>query len=459
MKKQIAAIIAACALALAPITAANAFETTVNSHLWDISDSAFGVNELDNDDVFDESSLALSIDGGSAYTTYDCRDDSVMSETVIGSAKAVTCDELVTVVEGLNVRGYAYVYPDGLLTAVTYAITNTTGSAINFKWKQYHNYGNGLISDSDYADIYSINDGTVNPSAPASIAWGPTTQACSAASGADNGDDQMEVESESCTVAAGATTAITIFHMSDTAANFSTLQSNSLAFFSTRSYDSTLVQGIPSGLVAANWGLTGTMTTTNIPEASDPWDPTETMTLTGDAVLGSPMTVAFKNGADPVGTYYDVWMCPNQDVKPVDQQEVGDCIAVTFWNRGTVANYNQSTTALTMTWTLANEPVAGLQSVGGNPYLDADGNSIPMDEPEADGGWCAYEGWYIIVNDYDGGAHSNWSPALGAAGCSEAATLADTGVDAQPTGLVGLFALIGGLAVTVAMRRRAARSL
>ena len=459
MKKQIAAIIAALGLALAPMTAASAFDTTVNGHLWDISESAFGINELDNDDVFDESSLALSIDAGSNYTTYDCRDAAVMSETVIGSAKAVTCDELVTVVEGLNVRGYAYVYPDGLLTAVTYAITNTTGSAINFQWKQYHNYGNGVISDSDYADIYSINDGTVNPSAPASIAWGPTTQACSAASGVDNGDDQMEVESESCTVAAGATTAITIYHMSDSIGALANLTTNSNSFFVTRSADATLVQGIPSGLVAANWGLTGTMTTTNIPEASDPWDATETMTLTGDAVLGSPMTIAFKNGADPVGTYYDVWMCPNQDVKPVDEVNEGDCFAVTFWNRADVASYNQNTTALTMTWTLANEQVPGLQSVGGNPYLDSNGDPVLMDPPTEEGGWCAYEGWYIIVNDYDGGAHSNWSPALGAAGCSEAAALADTGVDAQSIGLVGVFALMGGLGVAVAMRRRSARSL
>ena len=187
------------------------------------------------------------------------------------------------------------------------------------------------------------------------------------------------------------------------------------------------------------------------------------MTLTGDATLGHYMTVSFKNGADPVGDYYDVWMCPNKDVKPVDGAEFGDCVAVTFWNRASVANYDQSATALTMTWQLANEPVPGKISEGGANYLDSNGDPIMMDEPQDDGGWCAFEGWYIIVNDYDGGAHSNWSPALAAAGCSDqggsGGSLASTGVDAQPAGLLGLFALIGGLAVTVIARRRNARSL
>ena len=463
MKKMIVAAMAALGLVVAPVAAANAYEVTVNGHLWDITNSYFGVNELDDDDVFDYSYLSLSIDGGSNFEEYVCRTEDVMSDTTVASGKVISCDELVTTVQGLNVRGFAYVYPDGLLTAVTYKITNTTGASMPFKWYHEHNYGNPQINDPAFDDVYSIGDGSSNPSAPAAIAWGPDTQACSAASGSVVGGDGMEVTSESCTLAAGASTAITIYHMADDTENLADLQDNATAFFSTRSYDSTLAAGIPAGLVASNWGITGTLDISGVPTASAPWDETETMTLTGDATLGNYMTVAFKNGADPVGDYYDVWMCPNQDVKPIDGVIEGDCVAVTFWNRAEVANYDQSATALTMTWQLANEPVPGKISEGGANYLDSNGDPIMMDEPQDDGGWCAYEGWYIIVNDYQGGAHSNWSPALAAAGCSDQGgsdgSLAATGVDAQPAGLLGLFALIGGLAVTVIARRRNARAL
>jgi hypothetical protein len=176
------------------------------------------------------------------------------------------------------------------------------------------------------------------------------------------------------------------------------------------------------------------------------------------------MTVAFKNGEDPVGDYYDVWMCPNKDVKPIDEVNEGDCIAVTFWNRGVVANYDQATSAKTMTWLLSNDSEPGLIAQGGASYLDSSGDPINMDPPTDDDGWCAYEGWYMIVQDFieadvpQTGGHSNWSPALGAAGCSEpAAGLAITGADVQQTGLIGLFALLAGLGVVVA-RRRAVRS-
>jgi LPXTG-motif cell wall-anchored protein len=460
MKKIIVAATAAFALALAPLSAALAFDTTVGGHTWTIDESYFGVEELDGDDVFDSSYLKLSTDGGATSTPYECRDESLMSETVTGTGKVVTCNELVTVVNGLNVRGYAYVYPDGLLATTTYTITNTTGSAITFNWFQEHDYGNGEIGNPVVGDIYSVGDGSNNPDRPAAIAWGPTTQACSADGLSNDGYDEVSVISESCTLAAGATTAVAFYHMVGSIGSLGTLQSNANSFFNSRSYDSTLVQGIPAGVVAANWGLTGAMVTTNVPAAADPFDATETMTLTGDAVLGNNMTIAFKNvaGNDPVGDYYDVWMCPNKDVKPVDLGVTGDCVPVTFWNRAVVANYSQNTTALTMTWKLANEPVPGLIAAGGASYLDGSGEPITMDPPTEDGGWCAYEGWFMIVNDYDGGAHSNWSPAIGAAGCSEpAAGLANTGVDTQQTGLIGLFALLAGLGVVVA-RRRAVRS-
>lgn len=456
MKKTLVASAAALALALTPMSAMATTDVTFGGFTWEIEWDYFGINDVESD-AYDDSSLALSIDDGVNWTSYSCRDESLMGVTELASGDMVTCDELVTVVEGLNVRGYAFVADDGLSTTVTYEITNSTASSISFKWRNDHNYGEGFINDVAYDDVFSYGDGTNSPSTPAVVAWGPTTQACSAAAGEDDGYDDMEVTSETCSLAAGATTAITIFHRIDDAADGTQLLTDSTDLFVNRTSDTSLRAAIPLGLTASNWGLAGTLDITGVPEAADPFDPTETMTLSGDAEIGGFMTVAFKNGVDPVGDYYDVWMCPNQDVKPIDGAETGECVAVTFWNRATVANYDQATTALTMTWELANEPVPGLVAEGGASYLDSNGDPILMDEPTEDGGWCAYEGWYIIVNDYDGGAHSNFSDPLSSAGCSEAA-LAETGVDAQSTGLVGLAALMGGIAVTVAVRRRVTRA-
>lgn len=476
-KKLIVAAIAASALALAPLTSASAFDVTVGSTLWDITDSYFGVNDAGaavdngNHDAFDGSYLALSIDDGATFNEYECRDEALMSSTTIGSGKVVTCDELVTVQTGLNVRGFAYIYPDGLNAATTYKITNTTSASIPFKWFHNHNYGNGVVSNSTFSSVFSTGSGTVNPSEAAAVAWGPTTQACSAASGADDGDDNMAVTSESCTLAAGASMGITLFQKLGTVGGVVALDAAAAALYVSRNADATLAAGMPSGLTNGNWGITGTLNVSTVPAAADPFDPTETMTLTGDAVLGSYMTVAFKAGVDPVGDYYDVWMCPNKDVKPIDEVNEGDCIAVTFWNRGVVASYDQSTSAKTMTWLLSNESQPGLIAQGGANYLDGSGEPINMDPPSEDGGWCAYEGWYMIVQDYiDGdvaqtGAHSNWSPALGAAGCSEpaagGAALPDTGLNGQQTSLIaafGLFALLAGLGIAV-NRRRGADSL
>jgi LPXTG-motif cell wall-anchored protein len=462
MKKIIVAATAAFALALAPLTSATALDVTVSGTTWGLAYDYFGVGDV-KDDAYDGTEFGLSLDGGASFVNYGCRTEGLFTETVLTLGKIATCNELVTVQPGLNVRGYSFVYPDGLLAAVTYEIKTTTASSISFKWQSHHEYGEGFINDVSWDDIWSRSDGTDYETSPAAVAWGPTNQACSAAEGEDDGYDAMEVESESCSLAAGATTAITIFHLLDDNDSNSDLAGIATGFFTTRSFDSTLAAGIPSGLVASNWGLTGTLNVTTIPAAADPYDGTS-MTLTGDAVLGSDMTVAFKNGEDPVGDYYDVWMCPNKDVKPIDEVNEGDCIAVTFWNRGVVANYDQATSAKTMTWLLSNDSEPGLIAQGGASYLDSSGDPINMDPPTDDDGWCAYEGWYMIVQDYieadvpQTGGHSNWSPALGAAGCSEpAAGLANTGADVQQTGLIGLFALLAGLGVVVA-RRRAVRS-
>jgi hypothetical protein len=470
LNKLFIASAAAVMLALAPAVSSSAINLTVGSDTWDINEDYFGVNEFGSNDAYDASTLGLSIDGGDDFETYGCRTDDLVTETVIGSGKIATCNELVTLVAGLNVRGFAYVYPDGVNVAVTYKVTNTTGSAISFNWASYHDFGSGYRDAATFSSVYSKGDGSEYDSAPATVAWGPTNQDCSAASDENDGYDEMTVESESCSLAAGASIGITIFHMVDDNESNSDLTTAATGRFVTRNADTTLRAGIPSGLVSTNWGLTGTLDVSGVPAAADPYDGTS-MTLTGNAVLGNDMTVAFKTGVTPVGDYYDVWMCPNKDVMPIDEVTEGECVAVTFWNRAVVAGYNQATTAKTMTWELSNESAPGRISAGGANYLDGSGEPIYMDPPTEDGGWCVYEGWYMIVQDYIAdveqpqvGAHSNWSPAIGAAGCSEPAGsgngddegLATTGADGQQAGLIGVFgllALLAALGVRINLRR------
>ncbi len=195
------------------------------------------------------------------------------------------------------------------------------------------------------------------------------------------------------------------------------------------------------------------------------------MDLTGTPQLGQSMTVAFKAGQDPAGDYFDIWMCPNKDVLPVDQASFGDCVTPTFWNRGLVNGYpggNPQTTALSMKWLLADEDVPGLNPSNDQPYLDNSSQPIVVGAPSLDeGGWCAFEGWYLLINDFDssnmvGYGHSNWSEPFSAIGCSESPSdptaLPDTGASSTVgiiAGSFGLAAIAGGLLLVRARRLRA----
>jgi LPXTG-motif cell wall-anchored protein len=193
------------------------------------------------------------------------------------------------------------------------------------------------------------------------------------------------------------------------------------------------------------------------------------MDLTGTPELGQSMTVAFKTGQNPVGDYFDLWMCPNKNVLPVDGADTGDCVTPTFWYRGAVTGFpggDPQTVALSMKWLLANEDVPGLNPSNDQPYLDGSSQPILVGAPSLDeGGWCAFEGWYIIVNDFDaagstgGHGHSNWSEPFSSVGCSTSADkLPDTGAStatALVAGSLGLAAIAGGLLLVRARRLRA----
>jgi hypothetical protein len=143
------------------------------------------------------------------------------------------------------------------------------------------------------------------------------------------------------------------------------------------------------------------------------------MSLTGTAALGTDMTVSFLNAATVVGDYFEVFVCPNRLVRPYkfSEDSLAGCTLATFWSRNDVAGYSKQTSARTMTWKLSTVREYGLVATGGSQYLMGNNEPINIDPPQAVGGWCAYQGQYIIVHDSDigpgtGGLHSNWSPAI-----------------------------------------------
>lgn len=194
------------------------------------------------------------------------------------------------------------------------------------------------------------------------------------------------------------------------------------------------------------------------------------MRLTGTPQLGDYMTVAFESGQNPVGDTFAIFMCPDKNVLPVDSYlPQGNCVELTYWIRGDVAGFpggNPQTTALGMKWLLADEDVPGLNPSNDQPYASSDSRPLPVYPPV--GGWCAYEGWYLIVNDHDGffggtgpHGHSNWSEAFSGVGCSTNAgqnDLPDTGASSTAAivaGSVGLVAMTSGVLLVRARRLRA----
>jgi LPXTG-motif cell wall-anchored protein len=183
-------------------------------------------------------------------------------------------------------------------------------------------------------------------------------------------------------------------------------------------------------------------------------DPT-IMTMTAEdgdtARLGKHITVAFNDGYTVDGTHFDIWVCPDTTLRPVDGGDNnGECQALTFWARSEVTGYDQQTTARTMSWLLTTEDsVPGLQSPDGTPYLNGS-DPIMMSTP--DGGWCAYSGQYLITHDYDTaegthGGHSNFLQI--ASDCD--VVLPETGSSTMPYIATALALLLGG--AFVSMRR------
>jgi hypothetical protein len=182
------------------------------------------------------------------------------------------------------------------------------------------------------------------------------------------------------------------------------------------------------------------------------------------------MTITFNNDYTIVGSYFDIWMCQDQNVIPNDlHDENGTCLPLTFWDRASVAGYDQQTTARSMSWVLQDSASPALDPLNSNaPFIDGNGDVLPIDPPADDNGdpisWCNFAGWYFNVNDYAEGGNSNWSTAFSAEGCGdpapapvEEAALANTGVNPVAVGsisLIGLLAVVSGVGIVLYRRRK-----
>jgi len=156
--------------------------------------------------------------------------------------------------------------------------------------------------------------------------------------------------------------------------------------------------------------------------------PATTMTLSsssGTPSFGSEVTISFKQGETPVGNFFDIWVCGEDDYladnRPADPTPFNsdtvsrfDCEYLTFWDRAAVVGYaaDPSITALSMKWTIGPEDSPALDP-SSNPYIGTTISEGVTRQLPVQGIDCSgYQGLeaplYIIVNDWDGGGHSNW---------------------------------------------------
>lgn len=160
----------------------------------------------------------------------------------------------------------------------------------------------------------------------------------------------------------------------------------------------------------------------------------ESMTLTGSPTIGSTVTVESKVPGSLVGDDFDLWVCPDQTIRPDDnaaEGENGDC----------VGPFIQSRTGDSTTFLLGFDP-------------EREG-----DDPEF---WQAACDQYFVVHDYPNGGHSNW---IGPVDCSpasasddpeaESPSLAETGASDAAAGIgwIGAGILLMGISLVAAMRR------
>lgn len=154
------------------------------------------------------------------------------------------------------------------------------------------------------------------------------------------------------------------------------------------------------------------------------------MDMTGTPALGQDVTIAFKDGAVPVGTFFDIWICGEEaqiaDRRPddnLDDLQNASCTSLNFWLR---IDVNPAPTAITFLMTDANYDAEN-EGFGYVDVRDPDTGAVVQAADDEDGtgingaDYCARLGtlrdrndsviqppYYLITHDYPGGGHSNW---------------------------------------------------
>jgi hypothetical protein len=160
-------------------------------------------------------------------------------------------------------------------------------------------------------------------------------------------------------------------------------------------------------------------------DGSTPPGTTKVMTLSNEEggtalALGDVVTIAFDDGVTPVGNYFDIWFCPDKTIAPVANpdpgwDEVGECTPVTFWSRNAANVAADGTSravkanALTMSWVFGTEDSPA--------YFDYPTDTYGTNVDGINGeDFCDYVGWFLVVHDFSGGAHSNFLGPLSSRG-------------------------------------------
>ena len=170
--------------------------------------------------------------------------------------------------------------------------------------------------------------------------------------------------------------------------------------------------------------------------ASAQTPPPLVMDMSGTPALGEYVTIAFKDGEQPVGTYFDIWICGEAAIldgrRPDDElsdEANAGCIPLNFWSR----DNDVRAIKFLMTdegYDPVEEEFATVDVL--NPVDDTVIQAAPDDGiPGAD--YCALQApifdrleqrieppYYLITHDYSGGGHSN---ALGPFSCPQVSSI------------------------------------
>lgn len=174
--------------------------------------------------------------------------------------------------------------------------------------------------------------------------------------------------------------------------------------------------------------------------ASAQTPPPLVMDISGTPALGEYVTMAFKDGEQPVGEYFDIWICGEEAIldgrRPDDllsDESNAGCTPLNFWLRS-------PDTVTAIKFLMTDEGYDPVEEIFAfvdvlNPADDTVIQAASQEDETGINGadYCALQGpmfdrllqrieppYYLITHDYPGGGHSN---ALGPFSCPEVSSI------------------------------------